>query len=197
MKLRLVTAPAIEPVTLTEVKTHCRVDGTADDTYLTSLIAVARRHIEAVELGRSLITQTWDYTVDAFPGGVSLALPRPRLQSIESIKYTDSDGTEYTVDSSTYYADTAAEPGLAVLKYGQSWPSATLRYTSAVTVRFTAGYGPAASDIPEPIRQAVLLLVAHLYEHREPVGDSRYAAGLKEIPFAIGALCAPYSTWWR
>ena len=39
---------AVEPVTVDEVKTHCRIDGTAEDSYVRDfLIPTARRQCEA------------------------------------------------------------------------------------------------------------------------------------------------------
>ena len=46
MRLTLQTAPASEPVTRDEAKTHCRVIGTADDSYVDSLITAARLYVE-------------------------------------------------------------------------------------------------------------------------------------------------------
>ncbi len=43
----IITPPAAEPLTLAQVKAHLRLDGNADDALLTSLIAAARRYLEA------------------------------------------------------------------------------------------------------------------------------------------------------
>jgi len=52
-----------------------------------------------------------------------------------------------------------------------------------------AGYGAAASDVPQPLRQAVLLLVAHWFERREPV---ELGSALETVPMTVGGLLAPY-----
>ena len=46
-------------------------------------------------------------------------------------------------------------------------------------IAFIAGYGDAPPDVPAPIRHALKLLVAHWFEHREPValGVARQSAG--------------------
>ena len=61
----LVSAPATEPVSLAEVKSYLRIDGTADDAVLTILIASARRSAEEYTK-RAFITQTWQLTLDRF-----------------------------------------------------------------------------------------------------------------------------------
>jgi uncharacterized phiE125 gp8 family phage protein len=58
-----------------------------------------------------------------------------------------------------------------------------------IEIAFTAGYGAAASDVPAPIRQALLLLVAHWYEHRDPIEIGTDAT---IIPAAVSELLQPY-----
>jgi uncharacterized phiE125 gp8 family phage protein len=48
MPVRLVTGPAEEPVTLTQAKSHLRLDTSLDDAYVASLIVAARQYIERV-----------------------------------------------------------------------------------------------------------------------------------------------------
>lgn len=169
--LKIATAPAEEPISLSEAKLHLRVDISDDDDLITSQIVTARRRAEKIA-GRALVTQTWDYVLDAFPEGDTLEIPKPPLQSITSIKYYDEDGTEYTVDSGDYYVDTYGEPGRVVLKSSATWPSTTLREANGVIVRFVAGYGD-AEDVPEEFKQAIYLLVGHFYENREAVSDAK------------------------
>jgi uncharacterized phiE125 gp8 family phage protein len=63
-----------------------------------------------------------------------------------------------------YIVDILSQPGRVSLAYGQSYPT-TYSEIQAVQIRFVAGYGLAA-DVPECIKQAILLKVADLYEHR-------------------------------
>lgn len=90
MPLVLQTAPTTEPVTTAEAKTHLRVTTSDDDTYIGTLITVARRHVETIT-GRALINQTWDYFLDNFPPGDKIVIPLPRLSSVTTVKYTDKD----------------------------------------------------------------------------------------------------------
>lgn len=161
------TAPASEPVTLTEAKAHLRVDFTTDDTYITTLITAAREQVEMVAR-RALITQTLDLRMSAWPIGWSFALPRSPVQSITSITYTDDQGQAGTMSSSDYMLYTQPDPAIVVLKPNASWPGASLMPGPSIVVRYVAGYGLAAS-VPVRYKQACLLLVAHWYENREPV----------------------------
>lgn len=184
MALKLVTAPATEPLTLTEAKTHLRVDGSDDDTYITSLITVARKYCEGFQ-NRAYITQTYDLTLDAFPIN-NITLKPPPIQSVTSIKYYDTAGTEYTFDASNYIVDTDSEPGRISLGYLKTWPIITLQPINGVKIRFTAGYGDAASSVPETVKQAMLLLIGHWYENREPVITGMSVSS--EIEFTARAL---------
>ena len=189
MALKLITAPAAEPVSTSEAKSHLRVDTTADDTYIGTLITVARQNVES-HLRRALISQTWEVVLDAFPAGV-IRLPKPPLASVTSIKYTDDEGVEATYSSANYVVDTDTEPGRVVLKSGQTWPAVTLAAANGVRVRYVAGYGAAGSNVPQAIRQAILLVIGSLYENREDVLVAQ-GVSIGVLPFGVVALLAPY-----
>ena len=187
MPATLVSAPAEEPVTVTEAKAHLRVDDTNSDTLITSLIVAAREYAETFTR-RALITQTWDWIADGFPG--TIVLPLPRLVSVTSITYIDSDGNSQTLAASTYTVDTDSEPGRIVPAFGKSWP-VTRAVFNAVTVRFVAGYGAAAA-VPQTIKQAMLLLIGHWYDHREAVA---HAQTVVEVPMAVDTLLFAKRFW--
>ena len=173
MALTIVTAPAVEPLTAAECKSHSRIDTSADDTLLGTYIKAARIYAEETLLGRQLITATWDWILDKFPSGLEpLYPPRPPLQSVTSITYTDEDGDEQTWSSAEYTVDTDSEPGRIVPAYDEVYPT-TRNVINAVTVRFKAGHGDAATDVPEPSRQLIRFIVALWHEYREPIVDGR------------------------
>jgi len=188
MNLTLITPPAREPITLEEARNHLRVDLDDDDPYIQGLIQAAREMAEAFTW-RALITQTWELALDAWPEGDTIELPRPPLQSVDSIIYTDSDGNANTMPASDYIVDTRSVPGRIVLAPGASWPSESLRPASAIVVRFVAGYGKEPRDVPRAIRHAMLLLIGHWYEQREQV---IVGAIPREIPVGFRALLWPY-----
>lgn len=193
--LVLITPPTIEPITLVEARLHLKLDATgspathADDALVNTLITSARLHVDGRDgrLSRSLITQTWELVLDKFPLK-DIRIPLPPLQSIVSIKYDDLDGNEQTVSSANYVVDTVSTFGWVVPVTGFAWP-ATMDTINAVRIRFTAGYGDAAADVPAPIRQAMLLLIGHLYENREEV---LVGPGGSMLPMGAEALLSPY-----
>lgn len=198
----LVTAPASEPVSVAEAKTFLRVDGTAEDDLITSLIKTARLACEN-HTRRAFISQTWRLTMDAFsdveeevalsgyivgprPGVVchqDIQLSRQPIQSITHIKTYSPDNTVSTVDADTYLLDT--DGGRIVLNEGYTWPT-NLRDRAAVEITFLAGYG----EVPEDIRQAILLFVSSMYENRQcmdmPEG-SKTLLGPHRLAEAFGA----------
>jgi uncharacterized phiE125 gp8 family phage protein len=179
MAIKLKTEPDNEPVTLEEAKLHCRVDTDDDDDLIGSLITAAREYCEGFQ-NRAYVSQVWELWLDGFPA-TPFDIPKPPLLSIDSIKYYDTDNTEYDFDD--YYADTESTPGRLELNYLESWPSVTLRDINGVCITFTAGYGD-ADDVPQSVKQAILLLVGHWYENREQGSPTE----LKDIPLGVSSL---------
>lgn len=189
MALVLTTPPASEPVSLVEAKAQCRVEISDDDDLIEGLIRSARQWAERFTR-RAFITQQWMYVRDDWPQDADwFRIPLPPLQSVESVQYQVADGTLYTLSASDYTVDTISEPGRIALADGASWPSDDLYPVNGVRVQFTAGYGNQGSNVPQPIRQAILLLVGHWYENREAVTVGAVA---REVPFAVEALLWPY-----
>lgn len=191
----LKTAPAAEPLTLAEAKAHLRVTNSSEDTYITTLITAARRRVEELT-GRALITQTWYLYADEWPSDDRFRLPKAPLASVTSVKYKGTSGSETTwTASGNYIVDVNPTPGEVVLAYGAAWPSSSLYPASPITVEYVAGYGASGSSVPEELRQAMLLLIAHWYEFREPVVAG---AIVTAVPMAVGYLVEPYTVeWWR
>jgi len=191
----LITAAPTTAVSLTETKRHLRIEltDTNDDTYLTRLIKVAEAQAEGFTR-RVLVQQTWDEWFDGFPAGNFFELSKAPLLSVTSVSYTDyaESSTSMTV-STDYIVDSDSEPGRIVLAYGKSWPSYTPSAKNPVKVRYVAGYEAESGDyrvnIPETIRQAILLMVGHLYNNREATIPG---ISLVETPMGFESLLWPY-----
>jgi len=165
-----------------------------EDDYLTALIATAREYVE--QLCGPLITQTWEQYEDAWPSGDRLRIGKPRLLTVSSVEYTDEDSVEATFAAASYTADTVHEwkPGI-VLNDTYEWPTANLFKLNPIVITFTCGYGAAASAVPTPIIHALLILVAHWYENREPLNISISGNSVVSIPITVDALLANYRMW--
>jgi uncharacterized phiE125 gp8 family phage protein len=165
MGLKLKTAPSVEPVTLAEAKLHCKVDAADDDALITALIVSARQQAEHAT-GRALVTQVWELSMDAFPAD-SLEIPRPILQTVDSITYLDTAGIRQTLANTEYQVIVDELIGRVVPAYDKTWPTCR-EQPGSVVVTFTAGYGLAVS-VPSSIKAWMLLAVATLYGQREAV----------------------------
>jgi len=190
MALTIVTAPTREPLDLEELEEHLRLSETstgAEDMPLLWYLETARRYCEKAQ-GRAYLEQTLRLTLDRWPAGKYIEIPRPPLISISHVKYYATGGTAATMTAGNYYVDTAGEPGRVHLGYGESWPSETLRPANGVEVEFVAGYGSVATAVPAEIKQAIKLLVGHLYENREAVVAQRFGGEHSEMPYGVEAL---------
>jgi uncharacterized phiE125 gp8 family phage protein len=181
MVYRRITDAGSEPLTLDEVKLHLRVDLTDDDTLITRLISAARRICENYT-ERSFITQTWKASIDSFPDVVEL-LHGP-VSAVSAISYTDIDGNTQTMDASDYILD--LENVIARITPATSWPS-TQNIINAVSVTYTAGFGSSASNVPDDIKAAMLLIIGKMYDQRE---DS-----VLKLPSASEYLLDPYKIY--
>lgn len=212
MPIRLVTPPASEPVTLAEAKAHLRLEVALDDSYVNDLIKGARQYIEKV-CWRGLMTQTWELVLPGFVGEDRFDLPRhgraappagsdssgrftdyielPRgnvgtLLS-DAVKYIDRDGVQQTLAPSVYTVDDVSEPGRLRLAYGQLWPTPRAQW-DAVRIRYPVGWA-LATDVPLPLKQSVLILIAQMYEFRTLEVTSAIIA---KVGFSVDALTDLY-----
>lgn len=188
---RISQPPQQEPVSLPEARSHLRVTGDDEDALIQSLIVAAREWCERFQQ-RAYVTQTRRLTIDRWPRIRTIHLPCPPLQSVERIAYTDADGEQHEMDAAGYMVDTDAEPGRIVLARGSGWPAGELRPASGVAIVYVAGYG-APEAVPQRVKQAILLLVGHWYEHREGVLTGSIS---KEIEFSVNALLAQDRVWY-
>jgi uncharacterized phiE125 gp8 family phage protein len=196
----VITPPAAEPLTVDECRAHLeaqRYDDTtvddADDTMIEGLLGAAREYCESF-LGLSLATCTLEVALDRFPtaaldGTTAIELPWGPVREVVSFTIgepaSSSDDTE--VNPAAYTLDTYSRPARLVPVSG--WPSAT-RGTNAIKVQYLAGYGEDSSGgepLPRALRAAMLLVLGHLYKHREDVGEG----SLSPVPNGAEALMRP------
>lgn len=187
MPLIVITPPTMDPVSVSEAKSHpaFHVDGSEDDSAIAGLIASARGKGEAITR-RAFMPQTLELVLDEFPRVI--VLPCPPLVSVTSIKYIDGDGVEQTLSASMYSVDTSSEPGKIVEAYGQSWPS-TRDIPNAVRVRYVAGYASAAL-VPAEIKTWITIIAATMYDNSQAIVVGQTVASIPRD--FIDGLLDPY-----
>ena len=163
--LYLVTAPAVEPVTVADAKVQCRIDHGVEDPFLQDNLIVGARQWAEAFTGRAFITQTWELKLPYFLDVIEL--PRPPLVSVTSIKYLDTSNTLQPWAEANYIVTGIASEARGRIEpaYGISYPS-TLLVPDAVRIIYVAGYGAAAA-VPQGIKDAILYHVAESYTNRE------------------------------
>jgi len=188
----ILAGPAAEPVTLEETKAHLRVEFADDDALIGGLIRAARECAESA-INRKLITQRWRVYEDKIPSPPEFSLPFAPVQTVDWVRLWDAANNGSVLAVTAYSVDVVSEPARVWLKDS---PSVTLRRYNAVEIAFTCGYGAAATNVPEPLRQAVKLLAAHWYENRIAVADAGQTR-FEELPLGVQYLLAPYRLWGR
>ena len=161
--------PTREPVEVEAFKSNTSYfEDLADkDAFISDNLVAAREHVENITR-RAILTQTWVYYLNAFPDVDYIKLPFGNLQSVTSIKYTNSSGTQTTMTVTTEYLveTNGPEIGRIVLPYGVSWPSYTLYPSKPIAITYVCGW-LAPQDVPRIIRKAVEMIAADLCENIE------------------------------
>ena len=185
------TPPAVEPVTLSEAKAHCRIDGNADDAYVASLITAAREWCEQY-LDRTLVYTQWVMRFDRFPtsGIEPIELPRPPMAvagtaTAVSLTFTTDSGTTGSYAVEQFRVDRHSTPGTVLPIYAGTWPPHRID-AGAHAVTWWAGYGSSGTDVPAAIRHAILMLVSHWYETRGATVST--GAVPQDVPFGVSSL---------
>lgn len=182
MRPMLIGAPAIEPVSLMEMKSWLREDGDDEDQLIQALIASARMTLEAYTR-RFFITQSWRIVLDAWPTDASiLEIPFSPFQAITAIRTYDAADVSSTIDPASYRAPPSSTGGRLFFKTARPSPG---RSVDGIEIDFVVGFGTTAVQTPEPLRRAIMTLVTHWRENRGDAGDDAW-------PGAVFHLATPF-----
>ena len=185
MALTLLAGPKLEPVSVAAAKAHLRVDADEEDGLIASLITTARLQLEAA-FGLALMTQSWMWSAACWPRTGRVALPLRPVRNVVELRVRAGGGTVTVVDPALYDTDLTGDVARITARPGAlPGPAAS----TAFEIDFAAGYGDGADDVPGDIRQAIVLLVSHWFEHRDPSAAGSMVAPL---PAAVAGLLAPY-----
>ena len=90
-QIRIDSLDGSEIVTLQEAKDYARIDTSADDTLITSMIVSARQALETY-LSRDIVAKTRSYFVPSTTDG-NINLPFAPIDTITSVKFDGEDVT--------------------------------------------------------------------------------------------------------
>ncbi len=161
-------------ITLAMAKDHLRVDHDDEDTLIERIAEVAAEAVED-QAGRCLTFSTWRETHDNPTGTIELA--RYDASTLSSIERWNATTYEWTaLDAANFYL----ENNRLCPRTGTSWPSDRVRFS------YVCGYSADTTGVPFPLIQAVLLVVAELYENRMGTMESRLTKALFGVDYLIG-----------
>lgn len=175
----LLAGPATEPLTLAEAKLWLKLDGDDEDALVGALIASARLHVESVT-GRALIAQSWRLLLDEWPENFVVRLPVSPVLSLTAIAVHDTDSGSTALDLD------GIDVGRSELLLPADHARPPMREYQGIAIDYVAGYGADADEVPEALKQALLLLIAFWFEYRDSVVVGSVA------PAGFEALVAPY-----
>jgi hypothetical protein len=173
--VELATGGVTEPVTLAQAKEYARIDGSSEDSLITSLITMARTHCESY-IGKCIVLKTVTITSFTYPYQFQMPYgPLTNEANISKCVTLDQNGVETPLN---YQVNAGLFPKLFILGGAQSY-------------KFKLIYSAGFTTVPEDIKLAIKMMVNTLYERREDFSD------LQAIPSPLGvkALLMPYKTY--
>ena len=184
MSAILLIPPSAEPWSVAEAKAFLRIEHDDDDAVIAALIAAARGHVEALSR-RALLVQRWRFVLDAWPANGRLDPRMGPLRSVIAARVFDAANNAHSIDVATFVVDAAANV-IASPCWALPLPG---RFRAGIELDVELGYGALATDVPDALRHAIRMLVAHWYENRGLVAIGHEIAVL---PQTVSALLAPY-----
>lgn len=182
----LVAGPAVEPISLEEMKAHLRIDDDAEDALITGLVQAARVMVEGISR-RILIEQRWRVMLDAWPPGGEIRLPLSPLIAVDDIQVFDKAGTATDIAADLIDSDAARDPPRVIVRT----PPQPGKPRNGISIALRAGYGATPESVPSTLRLAVKLIAARWYAHRGDE-DSGQAPSPETVSAEALALIAPF-----
>lgn len=180
----LISPPAAEPISLAELKAHLRIDGSAEDALLASLIGIARQHLER-STGLALISQGWRLYLDDWPQSGVVEIARGPVKTVDAVRAFDELGEESEIPLMGHVLDGVRRPARLWLPARTD----TRQAINGIEIDFTAGFGDAGADVPDTLRRAMLIHAARMYEFRGAVPMEMQPA---DMPEGYDRLVAPF-----
>jgi uncharacterized phiE125 gp8 family phage protein len=177
------TPPVVEPISLAEAKAYLRVSHVDEDATISRLIEAARQTVEK-HLGLGLLSQSWSVFFDRWPAPGYLPITLAPILAITDVKIYGDDNVAAIIDPAHYYLDRLSRPARLTMRVGR-WLPQPGRVLNGIEVVLSVGFGTTAASVPQPLREALLLLLTHYYANR---GD----AAAFDMPAGIASLLDPF-----
>lgn len=186
------TDPLESPVFASELVRYARLD--SDDPMIETVLLSATSAVFSF-LKQDLMTRTWKLTYRDWPSvgapyynqiyhrGYSLRhcieLPYTNLVSIDSVLLGGEASTDYLVNSGKPY----------VLEFDNFYTSNDDE--NAIEITYKAGFGDSTADVPQPIRNAIMMAAGYIHAHNGACdyNDALTMSGAKQLltPYAVKA----------
>ena len=158
-------------------------DDGAQDTLLEALLRAALAAIEA-RTGKAILEHGYEWELSRWIGEDRQGLPVGPVGQITSVTMVEASGAETVVDAGEYRLHKDLyRPELRAARLP------AIPQDGFVRIAFLAGFGPDWADVPADMQQAVLMLAASYYEHRDQAGDAGFS-----LPFSVLSLIDKYRT---
>lgn len=204
MDLRRTSSPLTQQqklavVSLAKAKQQARVSHSFEDELLSDYVEAAYDFLSGTNgwLNQCfLLTETFElylpswYPVCTGRGADTLRrfeLPARPFVSLSAFEWLQSDGSYAALPASSYAVSRSEGAFAKVSRISITWPYAGAGTPLAYRLTFQAGFG-AAADIPMPLKQCILLLVAEFYDNRTASADQIKTQTL----YGLQKLAGPY-----
>lgn len=139
-------------ITVDEAKAHIAETGTFRDGIIEAAILAGYNYISGLT-DRAILTEKWRIYHTHWK---EIKIPRGQLQSVQSVKYLDTDGTEQTVSADDYEViGVGGDEGY--ISFSDDFERPELYDHEPIRVEFTAGWLP--DTMPEEITLSALFYV--------------------------------------
>lgn len=187
MNLTELTTPPVAAYPVRALADHLRLgtgfaDDGSQDALLEAYLGAAMACVEA-RTGKVILEREYLWEIARWHSGERQGLPVAPVSAVAQVAVVDVEGVETVLDTGRY---TLRPDNLRPEIVANVLPA--IPHKGTVRITFTAGFGAAWEDTPSDMRQAVLLLAAHYFEHRSLAGSGQ------ELPFGVSALLARFQT---
>lgn len=177
-----IDGPAVEPITLSELRGYLRLDpdDASEDALVARLVTAAREAVESAAR-RILAPGRFRLMLTAWPADGVLPVPLSPLVAVEQAGLVDAQGAVEAIDTALLRVgpDPWEAPCLLVE------PGVPLLLRKAALIEVSAGCGGDGPPLPAPLAQAIRMSVADWFENR---GDGEP----RTLPAAVADLVTPH-----